>query len=197
MHLQSTHFLTILLAFALTQSGSTHAAVVLEFEGEPYNEFIPSGAGNPFTGADRIVGTFMFDNIGDASATGFTLSTTVGGAPGFTFNVPDVNNPGPFSVTLNTFDWNGGPLPQDFGLTVAGEVFGALDGIESISIDEIGDIVTIDFLGTDEFNAFNMSAGTFTDVTAVPEPSSVVLVGIALGAGFFRHQRKKRFVEII
>lgn len=183
--------LSLLLPICLLSFCSeARGAVILYFSGSQFTDTLEAPT---FSTSDRVTGTITFDDFGpmvapifDVPARSFTLSTTVNGFPGFTFDVPDTNIPG---VTLNTFDFAPGSLiPTGFALTVFGNVFGDPTFDEEISISDIGDLVTIDLLGPTEAIAFNIDPGNFT---AVPEPSSLTLICVATFAATFRRRRRK------
>jgi hypothetical protein len=174
----------------LSFCSEARGGVILYFDGSQFTDTF----GEPtFSTSDRVTGTITFDDFGplvapifDVPARSFTLSTTVNGLPGFTFDVPDASIDG---VTLNTFDFAPGSLiPTGFALTVSGNVFGDPNFDEEISISSIGDLVTIDGFGPTEAIAFNIDPGNFT---AVPEPSSLTLFCVAAFAATLRRPRCK------
>ncbi|MEZ6130255.1 MAG: PEP-CTERM sorting domain-containing protein [Planctomycetaceae bacterium] len=188
-------YVTTLMIWLVFISRPATADVIFSYVGNPFDfVFPPVDAGPEFTTADFIFGTVTFDSIGSTSASGFTLSTTVGGAPGFTFDVPDVNNPGALTLFANSFDWGGNQTPQTFDLTIEGDVFGSASGIEQLSISSIaGDFASLDFGVGTQSDAFNFTAGTFTSTsTAVPEPSSLVLLGTVFAVAGFRTCRRRQ-----
>jgi hypothetical protein len=177
-----------LLAVAFCTNRATMADIILNYEGQLLDTVV---TGTALTSSDRITGTIVFDNFlplgspGTFAAKSFTLSTTVGGLPGFQFTVADAaTDP---RVTLNAFDFAPGSLtPTAFGLTVSGEEFGGI-GDEELSISDIGDLATIDFLEATESAAFNTSEGSFT---AVPEPGSIALLSLLACAGIAVRNRR-------
>ena len=164
----------------MTFGGRVRGDIVLSFAGQSFSDVLD---GPTLTNADRITGTITFDDFRPLSssmtlaAKSFMLSTTVDGAPGFSFNVADAATDS--RVTLNEFDFAPGSLiPAGFVLTVTGDVFGLAGFDEEISISDIGDLAAID-LGAgpgSESIAFNLSPGT---ITAVPEPSALLLLTAA------------------
>lgn len=172
------------------------ADVVMSYEGMPFDLFFPDDSTNPFDSNDRITGTVTFAAVGDAQAIGFTLSTTVGGGPGYTFSVADVLAP-PLSVTVvrnEDFIWNPqSGVPISGRIDVIGEVLPGSPGNELLSISGIGDLASLDIgpgmdVGAD--NATNFTAGAWSLAVAVPEPSGAAGIALVSVALFFAQRRR-------
>lgn len=168
-------------------NGHALADIILAFDGAALDT-IASGA--DFSTSDRLTGTIIFDDfVGPTttSAKSFTLSTTVGGGAGFTFNVVDAGSDA--RVTLNTFQFGAGSLtPTVFNLSVAGNAFSGPD-LEELSISNIGDLASVDIGAVGESSAFNFTVGSFS---AVPEPSALALsvLAVTVVCSFARGRRE-------
>ncbi|MCA9129614.1 MAG: hypothetical protein KDB22_21150 [Planctomycetales bacterium] len=177
----NTRIIAAAIFFLLVQMPSAvRADLVLNFEGQFFTDFV----GQPtFSPADRISGTFVFDDIGTitiptvVTARSIRLGTSVNGGDGLLFNITDAATDA--RVTLNQFEFSPGSLiPTTFIVTVAGEVFGDASFPEQLSIADIGDLATIDFGSTgSEANALNLAPGS---LTAIPEPTCLSTMAMAL-----------------
>lgn len=186
----------LFVAFGLG-ARTVSAALTLTFSGTNYTGFVPGEVSNQFNTADSISGVITFDNYvpgtayDNLAASSITLSTSVGGAPGFGFIIPDTSlDP---RDTDNQFDFSAGSLiPTQFTLTIRGEVFQGSED-EQLGISDLGDFADIDFDGIDALDsAFNFTRGSFdAQLTAVPEPTSFVLMGVACSALALRYRRRK------
>ncbi|MCA9211819.1 MAG: hypothetical protein KDB27_02045 [Planctomycetales bacterium] len=74
-------FYCLATAFLFLATGVTSAGLVLTYTGPAYST--TTGA---FTTNDFITGTATFANPGDTSATAVSLTTTVGGGPGYSLD---------------------------------------------------------------------------------------------------------------
>ena len=176
-----------------THASTARGDFVLSFEGEFFDTFFSSP---PFTTADRISGTITFEDFDNSvpqfgiQAQSVSLSTTINGNPGFTFTIADALIDS--RVDFNSFDFDANSLqPTLFNLTLLGDAIGGTDGDEYLSITDIGDEATFDFAGLNERTALS-PFGLSGSFTAIPEPSSLMLLGTALSVGcLFRRQRTK------
>jgi len=165
------------------------AAIVIDFVSRPFDQV----EGSDFVlGSDRITGRFFFDAIGDTQATRISLSATLAGAKLLVFDIPDVTaNPLDTGITVSTNlfgAWSGG-LPTQWDVTVFGNVFRGGDE-EQISIHSLlGDLAAVDLGDPLGSTAITLLPGT---VTAVPEPSSLVAIGVLLTGFSYRHRKSLR-----
>ncbi|MEP3480192.1 MAG: PEP-CTERM sorting domain-containing protein [Fuerstiella sp.] len=184
-----------LMAVLLT-AGNSQADIILQYDGPLLTNVFPSVGGIDFTTADRITGTVVFEDVASTQAKSIQLSTTVAGNPGFEFDIPDVLNPGLFNIVTNDFTFAGTDLVA-WDLTIDGEAFGGIDGLETLSISSVaGDMATIDFLGAFQSDAFTFDTGQFSSA-AVPEPSSAgLLCLVGVGYAIFRRRNKERAIGV-
>lgn len=181
----------ILIPFVLAffcSSSSLRADLILTYEGAVMDTFL---GGTDFSAADRVTAVFTFDDIDPLGGTNLSARsaivtmTTLGG-PRFTFNIPVAETDS--RVTLNGFDFRAGEiLPSGFGFTVEGNLFGGAE-FEEIQILDIGDQLTSDRGAVSSSIAFSSLRGNFT-VSAVPEPSSSILLVASLGLFAMRRRR--------
>lgn len=166
---------------------ASHGELILDYTGSRFTT-----TEGDFTEEDRITGRVTFDGVGDEEPNYLSLSTTVGGDPGFTFLVPDVTSPpSGIEVGSNTVTW-GDTLPIKWNLVISGDLNGE-EGDEVLAVQfDLGDQATIN-LGGDVSNGF---APTAEDPwTVVPEPSSLALATMAAGLGLFGFWRKRRRIR--
>ncbi|MEM6691777.1 MAG: hypothetical protein AAF664_20280 [Planctomycetota bacterium] len=154
--------------------------------------------GLPFTTADAVTGTMTIDTPmlpgtlnGVGNITSIEFSASIGGDPGFTFaGLDDAFFP---SSWFFTFDGAGDIT--DWALAFSGDVTGNpnLELIYTSTIGRFGPEGSFARLGTDGGGFTEGSAtGTWSRVTAVPEPTSFVYVALTatlVGVGY----RRQRF----
>ncbi|MEM8947317.1 MAG: hypothetical protein AAGD11_19240 [Planctomycetota bacterium] len=165
--------------------------VTYEYVGSNFTD-----VGSPFTTADAITGVMTIDVPtfpgtlhGVGNITSIEFSTTVGGAPGFTF--AGLDNAGFPSFWLFTFDGAGNIT--DWALAFLGDVTGSPDTelLYTSTTGDFGSFSGFASLGSGGGGSTNASVpGTWSRVT-VPEPSALLYVGLIatlVGIG----QRRKR-----
>lgn len=191
MNKPSATVLAASVAIATILTPHAKADLIFHYDGPLFTDIFPSGGGLDFTTADRITGTVVFDDAMSTQAKNIQLSTTVGGNPGFEFNIPDTASPGALNIVANEFTFAGSDLIA-WDLTIDGEVFGGVDGLETLSISSVaGDMAAIDFGGMFQADALTFSTGQFT-AAAVPEPSGFILCAMGLGFTLARRVIRKK-----
>ncbi|GAB5407240.1 MAG: PEP-CTERM sorting domain-containing protein [Aureliella sp.] len=193
MNKTSALVLAASVAIAAVLTPQAKADLIFHYDGPLFTDTFPSVGGIDFTTADRITGTVVFDNAMSTQAKTIQLSTTVGGNPGCEFNIPDTTSPGAFNIATNNFTFAGNDLVA-WDLTIDGEVFGGVDGFETLSISSLaGDLATIDFGGTLQADALTFSTGQFT-AAAVPEPSGFIVCAMGLGLTLAKRVSRKKLL---
>jgi len=184
-----------LLAAILTPV-SANGGLIYSYSGPTY-DFINNGT--DLTLSDNVTALITFSTEPTANETGKSDVDTFS----FTSGPVTITDSSPSLTTSFSFDFDGSLSIVDWMVGVQAEVFAAGDGLENIiTIADQLDLTAIGDSAADVFAVGSFGAGDSTgqtsgvDVseqqwTAVPEPSSLLLLGIACLTGIGRSSCRK------
>ncbi|MDB5350213.1 MAG: hypothetical protein JWN86_1460 [Planctomycetota bacterium] len=149
---------------------------------------LDAGSGITFTGADigAVTANFIFDGITQFSP-GFQANVANGGLQ------IDFDDLGDMPSDSRTFNSSGGPISWVLGrvfFTIAPD---ASAGTSIVTVTQYSDVTSPD---GDSFKnpptSLTLINGSITTVTAVPEPSSLILTGLGAGCIVVSLRRRHR-----
>lgn len=171
------------LFLAIVVPSVSQADIILSYTGQLFTEI----GGTAFSNADRITAIVTFENIGAPNAKAFSMSTTMQGGNGFTFEWN--GNTNDFTQVTNTFVWKDSALSAWDLLAVRNVAGDSAD--EMLAIHEgFGDQAFLDLTSDNQSSGASVW-GNHGKWAVVPEPSSMALfaVGAVLGFAVLRRRR--------